>query len=75
MSQRGVSKVLTWLSLVLPGAGVPKDNSVMSSGRGYPFDLLLSFREAPDGVPTFTGCQEDTQTLGLRTQLSVGEQG
>lgn len=47
----------------------------MSSGHGYPFDLLLTFREAPDGVPTFTGCQEDTQTLGLRTQLSAGEQG
>lgn len=28
-----------------------------------------------DRSPTFTGCQEDTQALGLRTQGSVGERG
>lgn len=44
------------------------------SGLGRPFDLLLTFKEAPDGVPHLY-CQEDTQALGLRTQPSVGETG
>ena len=47
----------------------------MFSGHGYSFDLLLTFQGPQMVSPTFTGCQEDTQTLGLRTQLSVGEWG
>lgn len=47
----------------------------MSSDLSYPSELLLTSKETPERVLRthhhFTGCQEDTQALGLKIKLSV----